>query len=413
MIRALCSLSLRHAPALSATLAMATAAHAAPADPGAAAWARVSFDREGLVSSDVAGVADRRTQRPLTIHDPVRIASISKLVTAIGVMRLVEAGQLDLDADVSDLLGWRLRNPRFPDVPITLRLLLSHRSSLRDGIDYVLPLDADLQGALNDPAARDREHAPGTFFRYTNLNFPMVAAVMERATGERFDQLMHRLVLAPLKLDACFNWTSCTPAAVSRAVVLYRGDQAVLDDLGGRMPDCPVTPASDGNCDLSRWRAGVNGATFSPQGGLRISLQDLATVGRLLLGNGKVDGARLLSRQSVETMIGPVWRYDGSNGTTGEDGVTGRGFTCSYGLAVTSLATSAPDCGDDPFGDGKARVGHAGSAYGLKSGLWIDQQAGSGTAYFAVDVADNAPLGQSAYTRVEECLAAGTIGSAC
>ena len=60
-----------------------------------------------------------------------RIASITKLVTALGVMRLVEEGKLDLDEDVGKYLGYRVRNPHFPDVPITLRALLSHTSSLR------------------------------------------------------------------------------------------------------------------------------------------------------------------------------------------------------------------------------------------------------------------------------------------
>ncbi|WP_163360631.1 serine hydrolase domain-containing protein, partial [Klebsiella aerogenes] len=78
------------------------------------------------------GLADISASRPVTADDPVRIASISKLVVAIGVMRLVEQGRLDLDADVSRWLGWKLRNPAFPDAPISLRLLLSHRSSLTD-----------------------------------------------------------------------------------------------------------------------------------------------------------------------------------------------------------------------------------------------------------------------------------------
>ena len=65
-----------------------------------------------------------------------RVASISKLVVALGVLRLVEERKLDLDRDVSDPLGWRLRNPHFPDAPVTLRHLLTHTSSLRDSGGY-------------------------------------------------------------------------------------------------------------------------------------------------------------------------------------------------------------------------------------------------------------------------------------
>jgi len=368
---------------------------------------RIAFDRRGETSVQVSGLADIAADRRVTADDPVRIASISKLVTAIGVMRLVEQHKLDLDADVSDLLGWRLRNPAFPDTPITLRLLLSHRSSLTDGIDYVLPLDTKLQGALADPKAWDQAHAPGTWFQYTNLNFPVVATVMEGATGERFDQLMHRLVLGPLKLDACYNFTTCPDAAVARIVVQYRHGRVTRDDNHGARPLCPVTRSHDGGCDLAGYRPGVNGAIFSPQGGLYISARGLAKIGRLLLNRGQVDGVRLLSPASIITLEQPIWIYNGHNGETGEDPAakSNAGFLCSYGLALTLLATARPGCHDDPFGDGRRRLGHAGDAYGLRSGLWIDPKRGTGVAYFATDVPLDVPPLRSAFTRTEEELA--------
>ncbi len=359
---------------------------------------RVAFDRRGETAVRVAGLADVAAGRAVTADDPVRVASISKLVVGIAVLRLVEQRRLDLDADVSTLLGWRLRNPAFPDRTITLRLLLSHRSSLTDGIDYVLPLDADLRTALADPRVWDPAHAPGDYFRYTNLNFPVIAAVMERATGERFDRLMRRLVLAPLKIDACYQWSTCSDAAVARGVVLYRDGQPVRDDDHGTRPACAVQPARDGGCDLATWRAGVNGAIFSPQGGLRISARGLATIGRLLLGQGRVDGVRLLGRRSMAMLETPLWTFDGSNGDTD------NGFYCRYGLAITFLATAHTGCRDDPFGDGRARIGHGGDAYGLRSGLWIDAVRGTGVAYVATDVAIR-PGTRSAFTPTEEVLA--------
>jgi CubicO group peptidase (beta-lactamase class C family) len=390
---------------------MLTALLLAAATPQPLATARVTFDRKGETSAIASGPADLASGRPLTVDDPVRVASISKLVTAIGVMRLVEEGRLDLDADVSERLGWKLRNPAFPDSPITLRLLMSHRSSLTDNVDYVLPFDADLRTVLADPKAWDSEHAPGGFFRYANFNFPVVAAVMERATGERFDRLMDRLVLAPMKLEACFNWESCPERAAARAVVLYREGKPVRDDNHGAKPACSVTPASDGSCDLSRWRAGVNGAIFSPQGGLRISARDLAKIGRMLLGKGKVDGVRLLRPRSVALLERPLWTFNGksgaeANGDTATDALDrpNSGFYCSYGLAVTFLATRAQGCRDDLFGDGRRRFGHGGDAYGLRSGLWIDRKSGTGTAFFATDAPAREAQGSS-FTLAEETLA--------
>ena len=386
----------------------ATACASAPTAP--IAEVRVTFDQSSIRSTTAIGHADLAANRRITADDPVRVASISKLVVAIGVMRLVEQGQLSLDEDVSAKLGWTLRHPNFRDSPITLRLLLSHRTGLTDTTSYVLPLDASLQAALADPAAWDAAHGPGDIFAYTNFNFPVVASVMEHATGERFDRLLHRLVLQPLKLDACYNWDTCSDAAVARGVVLYRDGEPVRDDNHGARPACSVTPAANGACDLSLWKPGLNGALFSPQGGLRISANGLATVGRLLLGRGEVDGVRLLTPASVDQLLTPQWTYNGANGQTfeadsGND--ASRGFTCTYGLATQTLATPVEGCRDNPFADGVRRVGHAGDAYGLKSGLWIDPATGTGVAYFATNVSDVDRGERSAFTRVEEKLAVG------
>jgi CubicO group peptidase (beta-lactamase class C family) len=356
-----------------------------PSPPSAAI--RVTFDTDRITSVQARGVG---------LDDPVRIASISKLFVAIGVMRLAEAGKLDLDADVSRQLGFRLRNPKFPDVPITLRLLLSHRSSLKDDIDYAIPLGTTLQQALADPKAWDAEHPPGVFFRYGNINFPVIASVMEKATGERFDRLMARLVFEPLKIDACFNWTTCSDTTVARAVVLRDEKGGVRrDDLAAKRPDCPVL-SPDPACELARYKLGSNGALFSPQGGARISAASLARIGQLLLRGGE----GLLGPESVSTMIGPEWVYDGRNGNTE------NGFWCAYGLAVQTLAGSSA-CANDPFGDGVERVGHSGEAYGLRSGLWLDLRRGRGVAYFVTAVPDDAAKGRSGFTVVEERLARG------
>ena len=376
--------------------------------PGPVAAVRVAFDRDGITASHASGMADLAAGREVTADDPTRMASISKLVVAIGVMRLVEAGTLDLDADVSELLGWDLRHPEFPDTPISLRMLLSHTSALTDDAGYwQVPLDGELQNLLDEPKAWNAGRAPGSWFQYANLNFPLVASVMESATGERFDLLMQRLVFVPLDIDACYGWASCSDEAVARAVVQYRADrQPSADNNAGGRPQCPVNRASDGSCDLALWRPGVNGVLFGPQGGMRISASDLAKIGRLLLGGGTVDGVTLLAPDSVREMVTPQWSLASAGGTTREaDAQSREGFYCSYGLSTQVLVTPHPACRDDLFGDGVRRVGHAGDAYGLLSGLWLDLEEGTGVVYYATGMTD-APAGRSsAYRAIEEALA--------
>jgi len=374
----------------------------APPPPTGVAYAWVTFDADKLRSSGASGLADRASGRALTVDDPVRVASISKLVVALGVLRLVEQGRIDLDADVSRYLGWQLRNPAFPDRPITLRLLLSHRSSLRDdGDNYVIPLGGAVRAmTLDRPASFDPAHPPGAFFRYSNLNFPVVGSVLEKATGVRFDRLMHDLVFAPLQLDACFNWTTCSDAKVARAVVLYNPDGSVrLDNLSARRPACPVFKALDAGCDLSQYELGSNGALFSPQGGLRASATDLARIGQLLLNKGRQGGRDFLTEASIDAILKPAWTFNGANGETE------AGFYCAYGLASQTLPVRHPGCSDDLFGDGRSAVGHAGEAYGLRSGLWIERGRKRGIAYFATGNGPDPANGRTAYKAIEEWLA--------
>jgi CubicO group peptidase (beta-lactamase class C family) len=390
------------------TLLLALGLIATPVLAAPPARVAVSFESRSQHVVLAEGLADKAAGRPVTADDPVRVASISKLVTALGVMRMVDKGQLDLDRDVSDYLGWPLRNPAFPERPITLRLLLSHQSSLLDGDDlYIIPLGTTLRARLADPRVWDGRHAPGSgWFHYTNLNFPVVASVMERVTGERFDRLMQQLVLRPLRLGACFNWSGCSPAAVRHAVVLYRASGEVAkDDLKGQLPACPVSTGPDGACDLAAYVPGWNGALFSPHGGLRISMHDLARIGQLLARRGQ----GFLRPRSFAELIRPQWHFDGANGL-GENG-EGDGFFCAYGLAVQTIGAGGPSCHDDLFGDARPRIGHAGDAYALKAGLWVDPDSGQGLAFFISEVPADGAKGKSAFSLAEETAARQAIAA--
>ena len=368
---------------------------ASPNEPGASVG--VAFDRLSERDAYSEGLADPAAGRNVTPDDPVRVASVSKLLVAIGVMKLVEQGRLSLDEDVSHRLGWPLRHPRYPHRAVTLRMLLSHTSGIRDHDDqYAIPLGESVREVMADTRSWDRSHGPGEgWFTYSNMNFPIVGSVIERATNERFDRWMRREVLEPMAIDACFNWPTCSDQAVARAVVLTQGGEPVRDDLGGKRPDCPVFVREGGPCELGEWKAGVNGALFAPQGGLRISARGLARVGRMLLNRGELDGTRILSPESVAELLRPQWRFDGTNGDP-------EGFYCSYGLATQQIGTRAPGCDDDAAGDGIVRVGHAGEAYGLRSGLWIDPERGTGIAYFRTGLADDTPAGRTGFRAAEE-----------
>ena len=88
--------------------ASCTTVQQAPPEPPVHAEVGVAFDANGELASFADGIADPQSGRRVTADDPVRVASVSKMVVAIGVMKLVEAGKLDLTSDVSRWLGWKI-----------------------------------------------------------------------------------------------------------------------------------------------------------------------------------------------------------------------------------------------------------------------------------------------------------------
>jgi len=365
---------------IAALACLSAAAPLAAQDALPPATVVVAFDRDSVRPLIVEGLANKQTGRAVEANDPVRIASISKLIMALAMLRLMDEGKIDPNRDVSDYLGWRLRSPYRPDEPITLYHLLMHRAGLSDRAGYIIPLGESLQAKLADPAAwRDPGTAEMPSFEYANLGSPLVATALEAASGERYDRLVERLVFAPLGVKACLNWIGCGPEVEARAVTLYRDTGEVAKDGPGELPPACTIPLAEGQaCDLAAYKPGTNASIFSPQGGVRIGMMDLAKIGQAF-GTDRAffsDRARQAFDRAWETSFHPE-----------------QAFFCIYGLHL-QIIDSTPGlwalaqqpkpatCQDELFGDGVPRVGHSGEAYGLLSGLWLDLGMGRGFAYF-------------------------------
>ena len=346
----------------------------------------VAFDQDSITPLIVEGVADRETGRLVEANDPVRIASISKMIMALATMRLVDEGTVDLDADISDYLGWQVRSPNFPDAKVTLAQLLMHRSGLRDRAGYVIPLGESLEAKLADPQAWYADAPPGRApFEYANLGSPVVATVLEAATGERIDKIVERTVFAPLGIEACFNWVGCSEGQVKRAVVLYRDTGEVArDDAGDLPPNCTIPVADGVECSLDNYVPGTNASIFSPQGGVRIGMMDLAKIGQALL----VEDRDFVSYEAIMTMQRSIDSQLEVPNAPDQD------FFCVYGLGFQAIDLPNSPCVDQLSGDEIGRIGHAGEAYGLRSGLWFapvegerdNPDRGVGVAYFTTTV---------------------------
>lgn len=359
--------------------------------------------QDGEVAFEYAGgfaSLDEKNPAPMDLERKPRIASISKLVVAVGLMKLVEDGRVDLDADVSAYLGFELRNPSFPDRPLTLRMILSHTSSIRDGAYYWLESGERFEDFFGEGSehwdggahfALGDGMEPGRYFEYANLNFGVVAAVIERVSGKRFDRYMREEVLEPLGLLASYNVCDLSEKHPGKIATLYRKRDAneVWRPEGDWVPQLddgrfachygrgPVAAGQAPGPILPGYVPGDNPTLFSPQGGLRASVRDLSVIARMLLNEGRLDERVVLGKASVAEMFSPQWRYDedldnGSPGE-GEPGIDeARRLFSAFGLSVHIADTSDWGLPGAP----RLLYGHLGEAYGLIGQFWLDPDNG-------------------------------------
>jgi CubicO group peptidase (beta-lactamase class C family) len=294
------------------------------------------------------GRANLAHRRRATRNTEFMLASISKTFVGVAVMQAIERGLLDLEQDVEDFVGFPVRNPGFRDAPITLRMLLTHTSTIADDWEVLdrLYVEGDSPLALGDfleryftPGARwyGRDanwlsSRPGRRYRYSNVAVALAAYVVEAASGTPFDRWCDRRIFEPLGMDET-SWH-------------FRGM---------RRDDVAMPYGWDGTRD--RFRAyGQYGYPDYPDGQLRSSALSLSRFLMAFIRGGELGGARILSESSVREMRssqipaeyagqGLIWyvlhrhgeRYWGHDG--GDSGVaTQMYFRPTDGTGVITLA---------------------------------------------------------------------------
>ena len=233
------------------------------------------------------------------------------------------------------------------------------------------------------------------------MNFAVLAQWAEQVTGQRFDQLMRERLLAPTGTEAGYNWSGVSQAARLRAAPgLRREGDAWVAQVDAEPPRAPrasllAAPETPGLTD-SDVRPGENGFVFSPQGGLRLSLQDMDRLARRFLSD---TGA-------YAEMEATAWRL-GPEGADNEGGVM-----LAYGLGVQVLTGLPGPAGDAFFGPDSADWrGHLGDAYGWMTGLFWNRRTGESLlwALNGMPETDRPPGRRTALTAPEEDLIAAGL----
>jgi CubicO group peptidase (beta-lactamase class C family) len=187
----------------------------------------VSLVRNGEAAwSKGYGLADREQGEPVTTGTVFQVASISKAVTSWGVMKLVESGQLELDAPVEQYLTrWHLPPSNYDASGVTVRRLLSHSAGLSvhgySGLppDVSLPsLEESLSGNNGGAGEVRITMEPGAQFSYSGGGFTLLQLIIEEVTGETFSAYMQREVLDPLGMThSSFEWRADLQQATAAA----------------------------------------------------------------------------------------------------------------------------------------------------------------------------------------------------
>ena len=293
-----------------------------------------------IVYNKSFGYKDFDAKTPLENDDLMRIASISKSFTATSLLQLVDKGVISLNDDVSDLIGFKIRNPHHPDVPITLRMVLSHTASIRDKEDY-FTLDHLNPAVYGDCVESYFEYKPGEGYNYSNMGLNLAGTILEKVSGVRFDDYVRDNVIRKLGLYGGHNVDSLEASRFAR---IYKwNDSTFVESQGAYKPTADKMPD---------YVFGYSSPIFSPTGGVKISAHDLAVYMMMHMNYGEYNGVRLISEESAKAMQTPVWMNKNSE----ED---------QYGLCLNEFINYIDD--EKYNVPGNYPVGHTGSAYGLNS----------------------------------------------
>jgi CubicO group peptidase (beta-lactamase class C family) len=180
-----------------------------------------------LVWSGAYGLADIESQRPMTVDSICRVESISKSVTAWGVMHLVEQGLIDLDAPIQQYLDdWQLPDSGFNSEGVTVRRLLSASAgmplgTIGEAVEYVPQSEMpSLPDFLTAEARLIQE--PGTAFMYSDTGFNLLELLIEKVTARDFAAYMADEILTPLGMSqASFEWNAVIASSLPMGYDLH------------------------------------------------------------------------------------------------------------------------------------------------------------------------------------------------
>ena len=229
------------------------------------------------------------------------IASCSKPVTALGLMKLYDHGVIDLDDDINTYLPFKIANPNYPSEPITFRMLLAHVSSIRDDTPLLVSLYTFEDGGDSSVTLEDlikdyflphgkyynseknfHSSKPGDVRDYSNMGYALIGYLIQRVSGKDFRIFMQEEIFNPLGMYSSY-W--------------------FLNDIPHKNISMPHEFLESETKDSEFKVLKHYGFPDYPDGQLRTNVSDYAKIIELMLNKGKVDDNIFLSEKTVDEFL--------------------------------------------------------------------------------------------------------------
>ena len=283
----------------------------------------------------------------VTLDTCYRIASVTKLVSAVGLMQLIEEKGIDLDTPVKDIVGFQVVNPAFPKEAITIRQVMSHTSSFVQ-TQYYHPNWENLRVGNKYFSA---EVQPGTAYAYSNLNGGLFGAMIEALSGQSVNTYMQEHVFGPLGINAAYH------------CALLPDQSDIAPQLGKNGKIAKGVSVAMKEIDEYDNTCNPRENTNRTSGGLYISANGLIRIISMLQLGGEIDGVRILQPETVQLMMQDQHLIEGSSVKA----------ESPYGLSIYRVKGMP----------GGTWYGHQGMMQGLSSNFYFQPDTGLSIAVIA------------------------------
>ena len=309
-------------------------------DTAALPGVAIAIVKDGKVSfARGFGYADLEKKTPMSPDSVLVIGSLSKTITGTAVMQLIESGKLALDTDINTYLPFKVRNPKHPDAAITLKMLMTHTSSIQESSPRLVSLakPGDPMTSLRDllepyltPGGATYVEGetfgpqkPGDRFVYSNFGAALAGLIVETVSGEPFHAYCKRAIFTPLKMNGTsFRIDTIDPTRLATHYTWTSTRQVPL--VATSVPYYPATA-------------------------LRTTANDLGRFISAISRGGELDGARILKAETVAAMTA----IQVPASAPGND-ITGQGYFWEHRPVA-----------------GQPAYGHGGSYYGASARMHL------------------------------------------